>query len=556
MIDDNFEENLALEEGNNDEFAQMLAESEKSTKSGDIVKAVIVDIKDDFVLLDTNQKTERRMPVSEIKDINGELLFKVNDNIEIIIEHNKASYKKVISKKKLKEFIESLGSDGENKHIKATVVSKNKGGYVLEYEQMQLFMPRSLSMLKSIEDNTGRTIDVLILKYDINDGILVSRKHYLDSINTQSAEKAKELLDGDGVVKCKVVKVVNFGLFVDIDGVSGLIRYNELSYKGNVNLESFKKDDEIEAKVLKFDEKRKVLELSIKVLLDNPWDKIDEQIKLGDIVDVVVENIQAYGAFVNIKGKDLDGLLHISEISWDRGIKTPADKIKVGDELKVKIIDINKEKQQLRCSLKELSEKPFEKFIEKYEIGNKVKGKVVHITDFGAFIYIDFMDCLLLNVNCSWDKGDTCKKIFKVGDEVEAIINEVDKEHSKVYLNKKALQQSPIDDFAKKYNIGDKIKGNIVNIKDFGLFVNVDNLVDVFIPTRDVQLLKIEELKIGAEVESILAEVNVKTSKVRASAEEAREDDRKDNYNSSEMKSFGDDSKITLGDVMRRKIQK
>jgi small subunit ribosomal protein S1 len=421
---------------------------------------------------------------------------------------------------------------------------------------MSFFMPRSLSMLKSAEDNTGREIDVKIVKYDINDGVLVSRKHLLDIRNSANEEKAKKLLEGDLVVKCKIDKIVNFGIFVTVDDVTGIIRYSELSHKGNVNpSESFKAGDEIEAKLLRFDEKRKILELSIKAVLDNPWDNIDDQIKVGDIVSATVANIQNYGVFVNLKGKDLDGLLHISEISWDRGLKNPGDKLTLGQELELKVIDINKEKEQLKCSLKQLSEKPFTKFITKYDIGDKVSGKIVHMTDFGAFIHIDFMDCLLLNVDCSWDKGDTCKSLFKVGEEIQVTIATIDKENEKVSLSKKSLMSSPVDKFAETYNVGDKITGTLANIKDFGIFVNIKNLMDIFIPTKDIQPLKVAELKIGQEIESIIVDINVQNSKVRCSIKEPSEENSRGGFDGN-MKSFGDDSKTTLGDVMRiRKVK-
>jgi len=547
--------NMENEIENNNEFAKMLEEQEKSNSvSGGIINAIIVKITNEIVFLDTNSKQEKTMPLSEILDESGNPQFKVNDSIDIVLKNGVPSYKKVLEQKKIKEFIKKLNNDELDKTISAKVVSKNKGGYVVEYDGMNFFMPRSLSMLKSADDQIGRTIDVSIIKHSESEGILVSRKHFLDNSSKEFEQKAQALLDKNEIVKCKVKKLINFGIFVDIDGITGVVRYSELSHKGNIDpRDSFQVDQEIEAKILGIDEKRKVVELSIKALLDDPWSDIENQIKVGDKVQGTVANIQSYGAFVNIESKDLDGLLHISEISWDRSLKTPADKLSIGEKLELLVIDINKDKKQLKCSLKQLSESPFCKFAEQYNQKDIVTGKIVHITDFGAFVNIGSIDCLLLNVNCSWKKGDTCKSLFKVGEEIEVCIDSIDKENEKVYLNRKSLLESPIDEFNKQYGIGDKITGKIANIKDFGVFVKVE-LLDIFIPIKDIAPLKPNELSVGQEIESIIADIDIENSRVRATIKEkSTEDGYSRGSNSGELKNFGDDSRTTLGDIMRMK---
>ena len=535
----------------NNEFSKMLDEFEQSSSTkGGLVKATIVDIKDDYVLLDTNQKTEKRMPVSEIQDANGNLLFGKNETIEVVYENNRLSYKKVIQKAKIKEFAKKLANNEVETNIKVVVVAKNKGGYVVEYEGMQFFMPRSLAILKATEDQIGKNISVKILKYEEEnaDSILVSRKHFLDNRTKELETKSAELIEAKESVQCRIEAVKNYGLFVEVQGIPSIIRYNELSYKGNINPQTaYEEGQMIDALPIKFDEKRKVLELSLKALQENPWDKIDNILTVNDVVKCKVLVLKPYGAFVNLVEQGVDALLHISELSWDRNIKHPEEKIAVGEEFDVKVIEINKENQQIKCSLKQLMEKPFDKFIQKYDLGDVVKGKVVHLTNFGAFVNIDFIDCLLLNVNCSWSRGDTCKKIFNAGDEVEVVIESLDKENNKIYVNRKKLLQSPADNFKEKYSVGQSVKGKVVAVKDFGIFVNVDDLLDIFIPKFEMSP-EAKDVQIGDEVEARIIEFSQTDSKIKASMKEPREQEERMDF-----QSFEDNEKITIGNSARIK---
>ena len=379
-------------------------------------------------------------------------------------------------------------------------------------------MPKSLSMLKKTEDNVGREIDVKIIKLDNAQGVLVSRKHFLDERDVIFRDKINAWVEESKVVDCHITKVTNFGVFVSVNGVSGMIRYNEISHRGNLNpQDSFKVNEEIQAQVIGFDEERKTLQLSRKTLLEDPWDSIDSKFKVGDIIKGEIVNIQKYGAFINLIGEDVDGFLHASEISWEKHLKNDLERFQVGQEIEVKIIHIDKEKKQIKLSLKQISQNPFLSFVERYEVGDIVEGDIVHITNFGAFLFIDCIDCILPNVNCSWDRADTCKKIFKVGEKLQVRIDEIDKDKEKIIVSKKALMDSPTDKFNEKYNIGSIFKGKISAIKDFGLFVNVDDLIDVFIPMTDIEPLNIQEAKEGDEVEATIIQINRKTGKVKGS---------------------------------------
>jgi small subunit ribosomal protein S1 len=253
-------------------------------------------------------------------------------------------------------------------------------------------------------------------------------------------------------------------MFVDVGGIDGLVHYSEISHKGPVNpAKYYSEGDEVQVKMIDYDKKKRHLSLSIKAVTPNPWDKIDEIIEVGDTIAVTVSNIEPYGVFVDL-GEDLEAFLHVSEISWDKNVKHPKDYLKVGDEINVEIIEIDKENQRLRVSLKKLLPKPIETFKSKHNIGDVIKGSVTSVTDFGAFIKVGEVEGLLHNQECSWDKGVKCKDILKVGDEVEVKIIDIDTQNSKVSLSKKALEESPAQKFASKHKVGDIVEG-VVKIK-------------------------------------------------------------------------------------------
>ena len=273
-----------------------------------------------------------------------------------------------------------------------------------------------------------------------------------------------------------VTKIAPFGIFVDVEGIEGLVHYTELSHKGPINPEKkFKLGDKVEVKVLGFDEKKRRLSLSMKALSDDPWTEIEKELEVGYAIKVSVSNIESYGAFVDL-GNDIEGFLHISEISWDKNIKHPSRYLKEGQEIDVEIIEIDTKNRRLRVSLKKLLEKPFAQFIKAYQVGSIIKGKVATLTDFGAFIKLGSVDGLLHNEDAYWDKNIKCKDKLKEGDEIEVKIIKIDKENEKISLSQKALLRSPAKEFAQKHKVDEIVKGKVIDIKDFGIFVKIDEM--------------------------------------------------------------------------------
>lgn len=547
-------------DGASEDFALMLEESLKDTDRSNVIEGVIVEIKDNLAFVDVGQKNEGHLNIAEISDEDGNCSYKTGDKIPVLIvgfrnEKPIVSYKKALSKQKVKEFIEAHSED-EEFLVDGKITKKNKGGYVvINSDGVEFFLPRSLSLFKDGDDKNliGKSIKAKLVKINQDsDSIVISRKKFLEDDRKQKRKILKDILNAEEPLEGIIKKIASYGMFVEVNGVEGLVHYNEISYKGPVNpAKLYKEGETVLVKAIEYDKVKKHLFLSIKGAMSDPWDEIKEELDKGDVIEVVISNIEPYGAFVDL-GNDTEGFLHISEITWDKNIKHPKDYLNVGDKVNVEVIEIDPKDRKLRVSLKNLQAKPFEDFINNYKENDIIKGKVTTLTDFGSFIQIDKIEGLLHNEDATWEKSKKCKDIFKVGDEVEVKIAKIDKDKERVSLNRKDLIDSPSKVFSQKYNIGDIISGEIKDIKDFGVFIDVeDSDVDALIRTEELYPVKIEELTIGDKIEGVITLIDTKANRVRMSIKKLakkRERDTLKEINNS------DDDKMTLGDVLRDKL--
>ena len=349
----------------------------------------------------------------------------------------------------------------------------------------------------------------------------------------------------EGVVK----KITTYGMFVDVGGVDGLVHYSEISYKGPVNPGSiYKEGDKVLVRVIKYDNEKKHLSLSIKAATPDPWEEIKDGLEVGDTIKVTVSNIEPYGAFVDL-GNDIEGFLHISEISWDKNIKNPKDHISEGEELDVEVIEIDANDRRLRVSLKNLLKKPFDEFKAKFKEGDVTKGVVTSVTNFGAFVRIGAVEGLLHNEDASWDRNDKCKDLFKIGDEIEVKIIKIDANEQKISLSQKDLKQSPVQAYAKKFNVGDIVTGKIRDIKDFGVFVELGDNVDALIRKEDLGNVSAESLNINDNIEAAIAFIDEKKNRIRLSIRRlARQKERE------VLNEINSDDKVTLGDIIKEQL--
>jgi len=538
------------------DFGAMLEESFKKEESGsDLVEGTIVRIseEDNQAIIDIGRKNEAIISLDQLRDEDGNITFKEGDKLEVVItgykgERPMVSYDLAQKRAAMNEFIEEY-DDTQEYIVEGTITKKNKGGFIVDCDGLEFFMPRTLSYISNKINPIGKKIKAVIVKVDKATGsVVVSRKELIEREKGKVEEIVKAISEATEPVTGIVKKITSYGMFVDVGGIDGLVHYSEISHKGPVNpAKYYNEGDEVKVKMIDYDKKKRHLSLSIKAVASNPWDKIDDIIEVGDTIQVTVSNIEPYGVFVDL-GEDLEAFLHVSEISWDKNVKHPKDYLQVDEDINVEIIEIDKENQRLRVSLKKLLPKPIDAFRSQNSVGNSVKGSVTSITDFGAFVKVGEVEGLLHNQECSWDKGVKCKDILKVGDEVEVKIINIDTENSKVSLSKKALEESPAQKFAATHKVGDIVEGTVKDKKDFGIFITLEDGVDALIRSEDLYPLKDEEIEKGQNIQAVLVFIDAKKDRIRASVKRLERQKERD-----ALAEYSDDSSLnSLGELIKK----
>ena len=537
-----------------EDFATLLEESFKKESNGSLCEGEIVNIKDNEVLVDVRKKSDGVMDISEITANDGSLKYKIGDKIEVLITGSRGgrpivSHKKALAKSKVADFIAKYDENAENV-FEVKIASKNKGGYVAYDENgVEFFIPRS----QMRETNVGTITKVKVIKVDAEENSIVASKRRMSDAGRKERKEALEQIAArtGEVVTGVIKKITSYGMFVDVGGADGLVHYKEISYKGPINPASlYKEGDSVDVKIISYDKDKKHLSLSIKAAQPDPWSEIKEGLSVGDAIRVTVSNIEPYGAFVDL-GNDVEGFLHISEISWDKNISNPKDFIKEGESIDVEVIEINHDTRRLRVSLKNLLAKPFDEFKAEHKAGDILKGEIVSTTEFGAFVKIptksSFVEGLLHNEDASWDRGKRCKDFLKVGEKIEVKLIKIDNKAGKISLSLKELQDSPIADFASKHSVGDKVTGSIKDVKDFGAFVELVGGVEALIRKEDAT----DELSVGASIEAAIADIDKSKARIRLSQKKLRvqkEREALDKFNAAS------DDKITIGDIIKEQL--
>ncbi|MBX0823834.1 30S ribosomal protein S1 [Campylobacter jejuni] len=537
-----------------EDFGQLLEAFDKSREEA-TTEGVIVEIKNDEVYVDIGKKSEGILALSEIQGDNSKLLFNVGDSIKVAVMGSRGgrsllSHKKALRKEKVIEFIKNY-QENQDDIFTVKVVGKNKGGLiVVDENDVEFFLPKSQYGFKETNNIIGKTFKVKIIKIDKDEqSIIVSRKKTLDDERRKRKELINNVAQQEDLIEGIVKKITTYGMFVDVGGVDGLVHYSEISYKGPVNPGTlYKEGDKVPVKVIKYDKERKHLSLSIKAALPDPWSEIKDTLDVGDTIKVIVSNIESYGAFVDL-GNDIEGFLHISEISWDKNIKNPKDYINKGQEIDVEVIEINPNERRLRVSLRNLLSRPFDEFMKSYKIADVVEGEITSVTSFGAFVKLGGIEGLLHNEDASWDRNDKCKDKFSQGDKIKVKIIKIDEENQKISLSTKELSSSPVQEYAKIHKVGDIVKGAIRDIKDFGVFVELSKNVDALIHKEDISTSMLENLKIGDDIEAAIVFIDEKKNRIRLSVKNLVRIKEREVLNE-----INNDDKVTLGDIIKDQL--
>jgi small subunit ribosomal protein S1 len=455
-------------------------ESFKQLKEGNIVKGEVIHINDREIVLDIGYKSEVILPISDFKDPSS---MKIGDEVEVLLENKETDEGAVLASKVKADLVKNWQHIADNCKegdiTEGTVSKMVKGGLMVDIG-IEAFLPASLAGTRSPRELSrliGKKHKFKILKINYpRKNIVVSRKDYLEMELTESRQKLLQELEKGQIRKGTVKNITDFGAFIDLGGVDGLLHITDMSW-GRISHPSEKVaiGDEVEVVVLDFDKEKIRVSLGLKQKTSDPWDDIERKYPVGSKVKGKVVNIVPYGAFVELE-KGIEGLVHISEFSWTRRVSDPQEMLAIGDIAEAKVLNIDKGSKKISLGLKQTEVNPWEKIAEKYSEGSKIKGKVHHITSYGAFVQLEEgIDGLVHISDMSWTKKISHpEEIVKKGEKVEIVVLSVDPENQKISLGLKQLTSDPWPQIKEKYAPGLIIDGKVSKVANFGVFVELE----------------------------------------------------------------------------------
>ncbi|MGB2629764.1 MAG: 30S ribosomal protein S1 [Candidatus Omnitrophota bacterium] len=486
------------------DLAKLYEESISDFREGQIVNGKIVQISEKEILVDIGYKSEgivfkSEIPNSEMLKVGDEidvmLESKENDNGMVVLSHEKA--------KKQRGWRNLMENFNEGDEIEGTVSRKVRGGFMVDIG-IEAFLPASLSMMQEFggADNLVRQkLNFNIVKINIpRKNIVLSRKEIVEEKRQGEKQALLENMNMGDVVKGVVRNITDFGAFIDIGGgITGLMHITDMSWGRIAHpSEVVSVGSEVEVKVLDFDKKTMKVSLGLKQRTKNPWEKVDEKYPEGTVITGKVVNIMPYGLFIELE-RGIEGLIHISEFSWSKKYNHPSERFSVGDTVEAMILKVDKASQKLSLGIKQLEEDPWSGVEERYNAGDKIKGVVNAITDYGAFIELEKgVEGLVHVSDLSWTKRITHpREVLKKDEEVEAMILSVDEQNKRIALGIKQLIPDPWDEISKKYEVGTICEGTITNITNFGIFVEIEKDLEGLLHVSEIGLepsKKIEEI--------------------------------------------------------------
>lgn len=552
----------ALDEYLNSDFGDL--------DEGTIVSGEVVKVDKDYVLVDVNFKSEGQIPVSEFTEPDGTVSVAVGEKVDVFVARkNEAEGTIYLSRDKAKRMqlfdkLEELQEkDGE---AVGRIIRRIKGGYTVDLGGVEAFLPGSHVDLRPVPDMdalVNQEFDFKILKINRRrSNVIVSRRVLLEEMRSEQREKLLETLEEGQVVQGKVKNITEYGVFIDLGGLDGLLHITDMSWKRIKHpKEMVGLGDDLELKILNFDREGQKVSLGLKQLVPDPWENIAEKYPEGSRFTGVITNLADYGAFVELEN-GVEGLVHISEMSWTRKLRHPSQMVKVGEEVDVVVLGVDPEKKRISLGMKQISPNPWDVVAEKYPEGTVLEGAIKNITEFGVFIGIEEgIDGLIHVSDISWTKKIRHpSEVYKVGDSVQAKVLTVDKENEKFTLGVKQLTEDPWTQVPAKYPVGQKVTGTVTNITDFGLFVEVEEGIEGLVHVSEISRKKIkspsEMFKEGDSIEAKVIHVSADERRLGLSIKQTKEEPARSGGGKS--KSFGGDSVSagsTLGDLLREKLE-
>ncbi len=496
-------------------------------EEGSIIKGNVVKIRDESVLVDVNFKSEGEIPIEEFQDRTGNTNVSEGDEVDVFVV-NKNDLEGTISlshkrAKRMRVLDELEEYQQEEKDIVGTIIQRIKGGYTVEIKGIEAFLPGSHVDLRPVPDMdalVGQDFSFRILKINRRrSNVIVSRRIILEEEREKQRSSLLQNIEEGSTVTGKVKNITDYGVFIDLGGLDGLLHITDMSWKRIRHpREMVQLGDELELKVISYDEQDQKVSLGLKQLVPNPWENILEKYPEGEKFTGKVTNLVDYGAFVELE-PGVEGLVHVSEMSWTRKLRHPSQMVQVGDEVDVVILSLDAENKRISLGMKQVQPNPWDVVFEKYPEGTILEAPIKNITDFGIFIGIeDGIDGLIHVSDLSWTKKiHHPKELYNVGDEIRAKVLTVDKENEKFTLGIKQLTEDPWLKIPENYPEGTTVRGKITNVTEFGVFVEVEDGIEGLVHLSELSSEKINKPSDLYEVDQeVVAKV------IRVSADERR----------------------------------
>ncbi len=550
-------------------FAELFEQSlsQQSLRPGDIIKARVVAILDNAVLVNAGLKTESVIPIEQFMNDDGELEVAVGDEVDVALEAVEDGWGETrLSREKAKRaetwnYLEKAFENNET--VTGKIVDKVKGGFTVDIRDVRAFLPGSLVDVRPVRDPgylEGKDLEFKVIKIDRKrNNVVVSRRAVVEAEYSAEREALLENLKEGAVLKGIVKNLTDYGAFVDLGGIDGLLHITDMAWKRVKHpSEVVNIGDEIEVKVLKFDRERNRVSLGLKQLGEDPWVDIARRYPVGTRVFGKVTNITDYGCFVEIE-EGVEGLVHVSEMDWTNKNIHPSKVVQVGDEVEVMVLDIDEERRRISLGIKQCLPNPWEEFAANHKKGERISGKIKSITDFGIFIGLEGgIDGLVHLSDISWNEpGEEAIRKFKKGDEIETVILAIDPERERISLGIKQLEQDPVSNFLATHEKGSIVKGVVKEVDAKGAVVELEDGVEGYLRASELSRERVEDarnvLKPGDEVEAKFIGLDRKNRTINLSIKAkdyAEEAEAMEAYGAS-----GGPATTTLGDLLKEQME-
>jgi small subunit ribosomal protein S1 len=524
-----------------DTFAELFEANSAALKEGEVVRGTVLSVDDDHVQIDIGFKSEGLVPTWEFMDDDGTVLVGVGDAVDVLLEEAEDAHGRIVLSKekadRLKIWDEISRAYKAEEPVEGTVVARVKGGLAVDIG-VKAFLPGSqvdLRPVRNLEHIVNQRLKFKVIKFNKRRGnIVLSRRALLETERKKLREETLATLAPGQIVDGVIKNLTDYGAFIDLGGIDGLLHVTDMSW-GRINHpgDLFRVGDEIKIKVLKFDADSERVSLGLKQIQPDPWLDAGMRYPLGKPVSGKVVSLAEYGAFIELEA-GIEGLIHVSEISWTKRIKHPSKVLSMGDVVEAIVLDVSEKDRKISLGMKQLEPNPWSLIEEKYPVGTKVGGTVRNVTNFGLFVGLEEgIDGLVHVSDISWtEQIKHPGEKFKKGDSVEAVVLKIDWENEKFSLGIKQLEANPWDEIIKRYPVGSEVTANVTTVADFGAFVGLDEGVEGLIYSSELSSERVENpadvVKPGDSVTAVVTKVDPTEQKIALSIKALTDREQRD----------------------------